>query len=244
MKRRVLFMLVVLASVAMSAQNIQLHHDFGRMMYDDLKSENGDRAPITATLEMFKPDKWGSTFFFVDLDFNSKVTGAYFEIARELNFWKNSKVDWLSLHLEYNGGMNAVVSSYNNAWLVGPTYSGHNADYSKTWSLSVMYKHIPGTLDGAGDKQVHNFQVTGVWNLHFAKGWMTFNGFADFWREHRAWLNTEYIFLCEPQLWVNMNQMKGMEDVNLSLGTELELSNNFVNKGFYAIPTLAAKWTF
>ena len=41
-----------------------------------------------------------------------------------------------------------------------------------------------------------------------------------------------------------------MKDVNLSLGTEVEISNNFVynNKGmnnkFYAIPTIAAKWTF
>ena len=41
-----------------------------------------------------------------------------------------------------------------------------------------------------------------------------------------------------------------MNGVNLSLGTEVEISNNFVwnNKGknnkFYVIPTIAAKWTF
>ena len=44
--------------------------------------------------------------------------------------------------------------------------------------------------------------------------------------------------------------LEGMEGFNLSLGTELELSNNFVfnkngrNDKFYAVPTLAAKWTF
>jgi len=41
-----------------------------------------------------------------------------------------------------------------------------------------------------------------------------------------------------------------MDGVNLSLGTEVELSNNFVydeagrNDKFYAIPTIAAKWSF
>ena len=47
-----------------------------------------------------------------------------------------------------------------------------------------------------------------------------------------------------------MNKMKGWEGINLSVGTEIELSNNFVwdengkNDKFYAIPTLALKWTF
>ncbi|MGL4992841.1 MAG: DUF5020 family protein [Bacteroidales bacterium] len=244
MKRALLLLFGLMTLSLASAQNIQLHHDFGRMMYDDLSKEKGDRAPLTATIEMFKPDRWGSTFFFVDLDFNEKVTGGYFEIAREFNFWKESKLNWLSMHLEYNGGMNAAVSSYNNAWLAGPTYSGHNADFSKTWSVSLMYKYIPGTIGLNEKKDEHNFQITGVWNIHFAKGWMTFNGFLDFWRESRPWLNTEYIFLCEPQLWVNMNQIKGLKDVNLSFGSELEISNNFAGKGAYFIPTLAAKWTF
>ena len=41
-----------------------------------------------------------------------------------------------------------------------------------------------------------------------------------------------------------------MKGVNLSLGTEVEISNNFVfdkygeNNRLYVIPTIAAKWTF
>jgi hypothetical protein len=41
-----------------------------------------------------------------------------------------------------------------------------------------------------------------------------------------------------------------MEGINVSVGTEVEISNNFVfnnegsNNKFYAIPTIAAKWTF
>ncbi len=58
------------------------------------------------------------------------------------------------------------------------------------------------------------------------------------------------IFLSEPQLWVNFNKAKGWEDVNFSLGAEVEQNNNFVynihghNNRFYTIPTLSVKWTF
>ena len=35
-----------------------------------------------------------------------------------------------------------------------------------------------------------------------------------------------------------------MKDVNLSLGGEVEVSTNFVNKGWYVRPAIGAKWTF
>ena len=212
-------------------QNIQLHYDFGR-------------NSVTSTVEMFRPDAAGSTFFFVDFDYNPKVSGAYWEIAREFCFWQKSKVNWLSVHIEYDGGLSTAAGSFNNAILGGLTYSGHSKDWSKTWSISAMYKVIPGTVDAFGKRQIHNFQITGVWNLDFFNHWISFNGFADFWREMRPWQGTEFIFLSEPQLWVNLKNIKGWEKVNLSLGTEVELSCNFVNKGFYTRPTIAAKWTF
>ncbi|MBR6814294.1 MAG: DUF5020 family protein [Alistipes sp.] len=223
-------LMVFMASDAVG-QNLQLHYDF-------------DRRSVTSTVEMFRADGSGSTFFFVDLDYSPKVTGAYWEIARELCFWKESKASWLSIHVEYNGGLNTQAGSFNNAFLGGLTYSGHSEDWSKTWSLSAMYKLIPGTVTAAGDKQDHNFQITGVWNLDFFDHWISFNGFADYWREARAWQGTKFIFLAEPQLWVNLNKVRGWDKVNLSLGTEVELSNNFVRKGFCAMPTLAAKWNF
>ena len=223
-------LMVFMASDAVG-QNLQLHYDF-------------DRRSVTSTVEMFRADGSGSTFFFVDLDYSPKVTGAYWEIARELCFWKESKASWLSVHVEYNGGLNTQAGSFNNAFLGGLTYSGHSEDWSKTWSLSAMYKLIPGTVTAAGDKQDHNFQITGVWNLDFFDHWISFNGFADYWREARAWQGTKFIFLAEPQLWDNLNKVRGWDKVNLSLGTEVELSNNFVRKGFCVMPTLAAKWNF
>lgn len=224
-------LLMMAFSIKANGQNIQLHYDFGR-------------NAATSTVEMFRPDGCGSTYFFVDLDYSPKVSGAYWEISRELCFWQESKVDWLSVHVEYNGGLSTAAGSFNNAWLGGLTYSGHSKDWSKTWSLSAMYKVIPGTVDILGKRQVHNFQITGVWNLDFFNHWLSFNGFFDFWREARPWQNTMFIFVSEPQLWVNLNRIKGWEKVNLSLGTEVELSANFVAKGFHAMPTIAAKWTF
>ena len=194
---------------------------------------------------MFKPDNAGSTFFFVDMDYNPKVFGAYWEISRELCFWQDSKFGWLSAHLEYNGGLSTVAGgSFNNAFLLGATYSGHSKDWSKTWSLTASYKAIPGTIGLNGNKQPHNFQITGVWNLDFFDHWLSFNGFADFWKEARGWQGTKFIFISEPQLWVNLNKIEGWDNVNLSVGAEVEFSNNFVAKGFKAMPALGAKWTF
>ena len=107
-----------------------------------------------------------------------------------------------------------------------------------------MYKAIPGTVGLSGNRQVSNFQITGVWGIEFAKGWCSFSGFFDFWKEARIWQGTEYIFISEPQFWVNLNKIKGWEKIGLSVGGELELSANFVDKGFHALPALGAKWTF
>lgn len=219
------------AATRADAQNVQLHYDLGR-------------NALTSTIEMFRLDAGGSTYFFVDLDYTPKVSGAYFEISRELCFWQDTDLNWLSAHIEYNGGLNTAAGSFNNAWLAGATYSGHSDDFSKTWSLTVAYKAIPGTRDILGKCQMHNFQITGVWGINFAGGWCTFSGFFDFWREVRAWQDTEFIFMSEPQFWVNLNNIKGWEDINLSVGGEVELSANFVAKGFHAMPTLGAKWTF
>ena len=244
--KKLLLVCLLFVATAVSAQNLQLHYDFGRHLYSELdKSETSDgRATLTSTFEMFRPDKVGSTYLFVDMDYNRGVSGAYWEIAREFCFWGSSKWSWLSLHVEYDGGLNRVVGSYNDAYLGGATYSGHSEDYSKTWSLSMMYKHIPHTVDMEGKRAESNFQITGVWNLAFCKGRFSFDGFFDFWREYRPWQDTSHIFLAEPQLWYHFNRNTPKGGGFLSIGAECELSNNFVDRGFYAIPTLALKWTF
>lgn len=115
---RRLFVLAALLAIVCcgKAQNVQLHYDFGGALYD--KDLHG-RPVLTSTVEMFKADKWGSTYFFVDMDYTSKgVAAGYWEIARELRFWQPP----FSIHVEYNGGASNSFS-YNNAYLGGATYT-------------------------------------------------------------------------------------------------------------------------
>ncbi len=279
MKKLLLAGSLALLCFGAAAQNVQFHYDFGHNIYNGKNADKdlSKRGHITTTVEMFRPDSWGSTYFFIDMDYlssdkaaNAKyagVQGAYWEISREFCFWQDTPMSWLSAHVEYDGGLNTTSLTFNNAWLAGLAYNGHSKDFSKTWSLQVLYKGIPCKTKIGGtrgdvttdpttgatitvDNQYttkgweHGFQITGVWGINFAHNWCTFSGFFDFWKEYRSWQNSRFIFLSEPQFWVNLNQIKGMEKFNLSLGGEVELSYNFAGKGFYAIPTLAAKWSF
>ena len=76
--KKVLLIALLFLSLPIMAQNVQLHYDFGRSLYNDLDktAESNGRAALTTTVEMFRPDKFGSTFFFVDMDYNKGVSGA------------------------------------------------------------------------------------------------------------------------------------------------------------------------
>ena len=231
--KKILVLTALLFSVLIgNTQNVQVHYDMGGSLYD--KDLDG-RPVLTTTVEMFKPDKWGSTFFFIDMDYKSEgIVSGYWEIARELRFWQPP----FSIHVEYNGGLTKSFP-FKNAYLGGATYTYNSTNYSKGFSFTPMYKYIQK------HSSPHNFQLTGTWYIHFAKnGLCSFNGFADWWREKTD--AGDFILLVEPQFWLNLNKLKGIDDsFNLSVGSEVELSNNFGGRdGFYAIPTIAVKWTF
>lgn len=265
MKTLFLMIAAVLACGHAKAQtNAQILYDFGT-----------DRKYVTLTLEMFKQDKWGSTYFFVDHDFNydkmivdSKNVsqgGTYTEISRALNFWHNSPLKNWSLHVEYNGG---ITRNYpiNNAWLFGVEYFIHDKKFKNTLTLEALYKTI---------RQTHQnvpMQFTAVWTCNdiFGVKGLKFDGFADFWWENHTsmldkhgnakkklasvdaegkeiWVtdtkNEHTVFTTEPQLWYNVGQHFGCE--NLSVGGEVEITNNFgSNAGLMVRPCLGVKWDF
>ena len=237
---------LVATTVAASAQNVQLHYDLGHSLYNDL----GNRPSVTTTVEMFKLDTWGSTYLFTDIDYQRDgVAGAYWEIAREFNVTKNKQ--W-AFHVEYNGGLNSDEDTWNatrfqHAVLAGGAWNWHSADFSRTFSVQALWKYYFKNRH-YGARPFNGFQLTEVWGIQFAKGFCTFSGFCDLWYDPSA--NGKWIVISEPQFWWNLNKFKGWEKINLSVGTEWELSNNFVwnDKGehnrFYFIPTIAAKWTF
>lgn len=219
--------LLMLIALGAKAQNVQLHYDFGE-----------DRKLFTTTVEMFRPDAYGSTFFFIDLDYGGTsrnadmgVSLAYWEIARSIKWKEDQK---LEPRVEFNSGMGAGTGYYypiNNSWLAGLQYTLNSADFSKVLTLQANYKYIQGVENAS-------FQLTAVWGLHFLDNKLSFTGFADFWKQEDAFLGTDFVFLTEPQLWYNFNE-------HMSLGGELELSSNFGgNQGFMVNPTLAARYAF
>lgn len=239
-KKNILLIGACLATLTGQAQlNVQLHHDFGSSLYsNDICS----RPKTTVTVEDFTADKWGSTYFFIDGDISSSnVTGAYGEFSRELKFWKAP----VAVHLEYDGGMNRG-GSFQGAYLLGAAYNWNSKDFRRGFSFQAMYKrYAKGDKRGAFD----SWQTTAVWHFIFAHDLVTFSGFADLWHDNSVAGNL--IFLSEPQIWFNLAPLKCVDDdFKLSIGSEVELSNNFVwsqngtNNKFYALPTLAAKWTF
>lgn len=244
MKKISILSLLIFVATTVAAQNVQLHYDLGHTLYNDLSG----RPNVTTTVEMFKLDKLGSTFLFTDIDYyGDGAAGAYWEIAREFKLGKNSP---FAVHVEYNGGMTSiedtpVANRFQHAALLGGAWNWASKDFNTTLSLQAMYKYY---FKGQNRGGFNGFQLTTVWATNFFKKAVTFSGFADLWYDKDV--NGKLIFITEPQLWYNINTLKGCKGVNLSLGTEVEISNNFVfntrgeSNRFYAIPTLAAKWTF
>jgi len=227
--------LMAVAALSVNAQDIQLHYDFGRNIYPD---QEAGRQKVTITLEQFKADKWGSWYYFVDLDLSRKFfESAYTEISREFSFGSGSP---FAAHVEYDGGLSEAAGSFQQAALLGAAYNGHSADFSKTWSVQLLYKRYFKSYDYS--RAYNSAQLTGVWGLNFAQNKCTFSGFIDFWRGEKANGHGQLVILTEPQFWYNFTP-------HFSVGSEIEISNNFIynlydDKTFFINPTLAVKWNF
>ena len=233
---------VLAAAQGVQAQtNVQTFYDFGK-----------DRNYITTTFEMFKGDKFGDTFFFIDHYYAtgdqrsnngvaSAINGSYFEIERGINFWQDSDLKDLSGHIEYDGSTWGA-----GIFCFGAKYFFHSDDYSKTFTAALMYDaHI-----GFGEADIP-FKFSGVWGLNdiFGVSGLIFKGFIDIWGNNSSFLNddltvtdTKVSILTEPQLWYNLGSTF---DGHLDIGTEIELSYNFAgNKGFMFNPCAGLRWTF
>lgn len=217
-----IFFLLIFISASMFAQNFQLHYDFGE-----------GREHFTSTIEMFKPDEYGATFFFVDFDYNNSgnksISLAYFEMARYINI---PGVEGLSGTIQYNDGT-APWGPLGHIWLGGASYK-FNLPFGLNVDLLARKDYLSDGLDG---------QITVVWFKPFFDGKLTFTGFLDFWTFTDAADEKDIVLLTEPQLWYNFGK-------HLSVGTEIEISHKFLPpdaNGEYSLevnPTLALKWTF
>jgi len=239
--------LFALAQNASAQTNLQMFYDLGR-------------GYATTTFEGFYADNWGDTFFFIDHYYatpddrsashpihpnaGSAINGSYFEIERNLNFWKDSDLKDLSLHVEYDGATwGAGVAC------VGFNYFLHSDDFKNIYNVALMYDyHI-----SYGSASVP-LKLTGVWGMQdiFGVEGLRFSGFIDIWGLDSEFANaespltpykTKLSILSEPQLWYNVGKLIGVD--NLHFGGEVELSLNFAGHyGFMCNPCIGTKWVF
>ncbi|MBC8375742.1 MAG: DUF5020 family protein [FCB group bacterium] len=216
--------LTLLLSTFTTAQNLQLHYE-----------ASGDREYLVSTLEMFKPDQYGSTFWFVDMEYNTPGVNngnlAYWEIARSFTLPVNN----LSATIQYNDG---VASDFpiDQVWLAGINY------YLDLGFVALPIDILYRAAQGADSP---DFQLTTTWFVPLMDGNIEFSGFFDLWSQDKFGSDeTQIVILGEPQIWYNANE-------HLSIGTEVEISNNFVvdgmgnlKEGVQALPTLGLRWTF
>lgn len=226
---------LALSFMAKAQTNVQVFYDFGK-----------DRQYMTTTFEMFKGDKFGDTFFFIDHyytqkdqrpDVASAINGSYFEIERGINFWQESDLKDLSGHVEYDG-----TTWGQGTWCFGAKYFLHSQDFSNMLTLYAMFE----TFQGFGKADIP-VKFTAVWSMAdlFGVKGLTFKGFADLWGNNTLWGlgdETKFTFLTEPQLWMNLGSAF---DNHLDIGCELEISCNFAgNKGFMLNPCAGIRWAF
>lgn len=249
MKRFTTLSALVLACTAAFPQfNLQFHYDLGRYANPDSEA---DRQLFTATAEFFKADRLGSTFMFIDMDYrgrgagNDGPMGAYWEMSRDFTFATlRQGAHGFSAHVEYDGGLNRT-DAFQQALLAGPAWQWHSADFRRLFTLQALYKQMLAH----GVCEAHaSFQLTAVWDVTFAGGLCTFSGYGDLWYGYTPRSVKRLIFMAEPQLWFNVFG-RGRQDNRLSIGTEWEVSHNFVwatagGRRFFLNPTVAVKYTF
>jgi hypothetical protein len=235
--KKIIALLLILSPVFCKAQNLQMHYDFGE-----------NRKFITTTLEMYRPDSLGSTFWFADFDFNlpgnpRSMSAAYWEIAREFYIpWlrKNPNFDMLTFHIEYNDGFagyeiakdTLAAVTYNSVFLAGFAHPVKIGNFILT---TQWLCRMPRYMD------VPDFQFTLVWFQPLFKGRVIFTGFSDLWSQDKLTDKDkkEMVFQTEPQLWYLITP-------KIALGGEIEISKNFPvgPNEWEFMPTLAARWEF
>ena len=229
MKKTVVLAFLIIGTILAEAQNVQLLYGKGK-----------ERGVLTSTVEMFKPDKRGSTYFFVDFFYGNDgvegVNSAYWEISRAFTLGKSP----LAFHAEYNGGLGRWIDgtftgSYtvNNAWLTGLEYSINDNDFTRGITFQALYKLIQA-------KHNASFQLTAVWYWNILDQRILITGYTDFWREDNTFddTTTRYILMGQPQFWYNFNS-------HFSAGSEIQVGYNFGSvKGWDIMPSAALKYTF
>ncbi len=216
-KKPTLFVLLVLFTSKLFSQNLQLHYDYAK-----------DREYFTSTLEFYRPDDRGATFWFVDFDYNElgnrSASLAYWEIARYFNL---SLKKGLSATIQFNDGI-APWGRLGHIWLAGLAHPINLGAISISTELLYRSSYLSKGSDA---------QLTFVYSFDFLGGKGHLTGFADIWSEAKTKRsNKTIVFLSQPQVWFELLN-------NIYIGGEARISQNFLpQKGLQLYTTIGVKW--
>lgn len=214
--KKLIYLLSLVSAVF--SQNFQVHYEAAE-----------SRQYLVSTLEMFQPDEYGSTFWFADMEYdaagNKSMSLAYWEIARYVNLpLKN-----LSATIQFNDGA-ATFGNLGQVWLAGLSYYLDLGFFALP--VDLLYRHTGGSSSA-------DFQITAAWVQHVMHDKLEFAGFLDLWSQDGPQDGKQWVLLTEPQLWY-------LAGDHLSLGSELEISYNFIfgETAMQILPTVALRWVF
>lgn len=252
MKKLFLLSTFLLSSFGAMAQiNVQLHYDGGRQISP---RNEANRQILTLTGEIYQGDITGYTYAYLDLDYHDKrigrqtALGAYWEIGHNfIALESDDNEHTISAHVEYDGNIK-YNDHQQHALLLGPAWQWSGTDHRRTFELQLLYKQY---FKRHEYKAIPTFQVSALWNINFANGLCSFDGFFDVWRGHINSFDPnvkDLIIITEPQLWFHVIGRYRQHN-RLSVGTEFEMSNEYIwpvrnNRSFFINPTLGAKYTF
>lgn len=202
------------------SQNLQVQYEM-----------DGDRQYFVSTFEMFKPDDYGSTFWFVDFEYDAPgknaASLAYLEIARYIDL---PFTNYFQSTFQFNDGLTSTFSM-GPVWLAGISKEISNPFIPLT--VDVLFRRAISAISP-------DIQFTGVWFKPFIDGKLVFTGFIDVWSiDNSAGDGKDWVVFSEPQVWYSLSK-------NASIGGEVHIQYNFPvpTEPWEFFPTIGLKWDF
>jgi Domain of unknown function (DUF5020) len=235
-----IFSVLVLLTIPVLSQNLQLHYDFRHTVDPGLNSTNYP----TFSFEYFKnidTISTGSFLLKVQTDLNGKNNNAgqvFTQISQSLKFWKPN----IYLSFTYSGGLGVPTESagYYITNSVG-TGASYPFQWKGAWVATSLSLRVNFFRKRSYDPQATIYFGKGFLNYRiFTGGSFTFwtenrNQGTDFTRELRG---KKFAFFGDPQIWIKVKN-------GFSAGSRISVYYNLLSDGrieFY--PTLGTKYQF
>lgn len=221
--KRLFVPLLLMITLGVSAQSLQLHYDLRHTVDPDRNPENFP----TLYFEYFKTldsgksfIKPGSFLLKTQVDFvgnRSNIGKYYMQVSQEVRFWQPK----IFLSLQYSGGL-GVTNPAQYSYYITNTYSA-GVSYPFKWGQAYLssvldYRYVPYTKP-SNDFLYTLYFYRGLWNYK-----AEFAGDFSIWTENKnhgdetttSLQGKRFYFFAEPQFWYNLTS-------KFSIGTKINM---------------------